>query len=65
MNTEKKKLHGIINDDSCIDKAHEVLMQLDERMKKRRLIYVGYLHCLPNAVSLMVDRFLSGRQTRL
>ena len=35
MNTEKKKLNEIINDDSSIDKAHAVLMQLDERMKKR------------------------------
>lgn len=64
-NTEKKKLNEIINDDSSVDKAHAVLMQLDERMKKRSLTLFGYLHCLPNAVSLMADRFLSSRETRL
>jgi hypothetical protein len=38
MNTEKKKLNAIINDDSSIDKAHAVPMQLEGGMKKRSLI---------------------------
>ena len=35
---EKKKLNEITNDDSSVDKAHAVMMQLDDRVKKRSLI---------------------------
>jgi hypothetical protein len=37
-NTEKKKLNEITSDDSFVEKADAVLMQLNERKKKRSLI---------------------------
>jgi aryl carrier-like protein len=51
-NREKKKLNEIINDDSSVDKVHAVLMQLDERIKKRSLIYFGYLLARPTLSGL-------------